>query len=151
MDAISKHEISLEATNSANMSSIVLITVVVQHPQQDRKINFEISLHLRPKNSEQRITTRLQLELLNLISALYGDPSTNLIMLRHISCDPLVLTWTNTSLSLETCDNTTIQNLLKVRFNIMKSDVRSLILMTVKLSLELERRGIKVKWSFRFW
>lgn len=101
--------------NSANMSSNTSISVAVQYPPEERQINFEVSLHLHPRSENQRITTKLQLQLLDLIAQVYGDVNTENIMLRHVSCDPLIFTWTNNTLPLNSCDVSNIKKLLKVR------------------------------------
>jgi len=105
----------LEATNSANMSTNTSIAIAVQYPQEERAINFEISFHLRQKSRDQRLTTKLQLKLLEVIAKLYDDVNTDNIMVRHVSCDPFTFTWTNTTLPLDSCDSSTIARLLMVR------------------------------------
>lgn len=89
------------------------LAVSVQYPPETQKVNFEISLQMKPAD-DKNLTVTLQLELLDRIAKLYGDANTSYIVVRSASCNPFVLTWTNSSLASDTCDNTTILNLLNV-------------------------------------
>lgn len=95
------------------MSVNTTLVIAVQYPQNTRKINFEISLHMKlPEN--QNVTVGLQFNILDRIAALYGDADSSKITVRNVSCSPFILTWTNDSLPLEYCDNKTISTLLQV-------------------------------------
>lgn len=113
IDVISNYDFVIQASDSDNMSVNSNLTVSVQYPPETQKVNFEISLHMKPVE-DKNLTVTFQLELLDRIAKLYGDTSTTFIDVRSATCNPFVLTWTNSSLSSDTCDNTTILNLLNV-------------------------------------
>lgn len=96
------------------MTTSTSVIVNVQYPSNTRTINFEVSLHLKLRES-QNLTVALQLNLLNEIARLYNDENPSKITVRHVTCDPFVFTWSNTTLSLQSCDNNTILGLLDVR------------------------------------
>lgn len=112
-DVISNYDFDILATDSDNMTVNNTLAVSVQYPPETQKVNFEISLQMKPAD-DKNLTVTLQLELLDRIAKLYGDANTSYIVVRSASCNPFVLTWTNSSLASDTCDNTTILNLLNV-------------------------------------
>lgn len=113
INVISSYDFVIKATDSDGMTVNTTLPVAVQYQHETQKVNFEISLHMKPVE-DKNLTVTFQLELLDHIAHLYGDENTTHINVRNVTCNPFVLTWTNSSLSSDTCDNTTILNLLNV-------------------------------------
>ncbi|XP_065199578.1 dystroglycan 1-like [Planococcus citri] len=127
LDTISKHELILEAIDSDNMGVNTSIIVNVQHPQNARTINFEISLHFK-LHENQNLTVPMLFEVLNIVSELYKDADYGKMTIRNVTCNPFVLTWANTTLPRDHCDNKTIMNLINVLNNGSSSmDVQKLV------------------------
>lgn len=121
LDAISALNSTIIATNSANMSVSDTLIVHAQYPSTAFKVNFEMSLYLRPKEN-QELSVRLQLQLIEALAKLYGDPNYEKITVRRVKCgDPFIFTWTNNTLSLDSCENETIINLITVLAEGLKS------------------------------
>lgn len=96
------------------MSVSDTLIVHAQYPSTAFKVNFEMSLYLRPKEN-QELSVRLQLQLIEALAKLYGDPNYEKITVRRVKCgDPFIFTWTNNTLSLDSCENETIINLITV-------------------------------------
>ena len=95
------------------MSANTSIIINIQHPQNARTINFEISLHMALREN-QTPTVALLFDVLNEISTLYNDENYGKIAVRNVTCNPFVFTWSNTTLPIDYCDTKMILNLLSV-------------------------------------
>ncbi|XP_065206685.1 dystroglycan 1-like [Planococcus citri] len=139
LDTISKHELTLEAKDSDNMSVNTSIIVNVQHPQNARTINFEISLHFK-LHENQNLTVPMLFDVLNIVAGFYSDADYGKITIRNVTCNPFVLTWANTTLPRDHCDNKTIMNLI----NVLNKEASSMDVQK-HVYLAFERNGIIVE------
>lgn len=118
---VSRWYFSLEATDKEGASVSDKLEVVVQHHQQHRAVNHEITLMMEPTALlRQERVLHWEVVLVEALARLFGDNETSKITVRRLdlaqlsSNGSISLTFTNDSLPRNHCPHQGIQENLKV-------------------------------------
>ncbi|GAB6033486.1 hypothetical protein CHUAL_013371 [Chamberlinius hualienensis] len=109
---IGKWEFHLEAMDSDGASVKELVEIHVRQHPSSRATHHEFVMHL--KYDKWRFATNIdwQVKFAEHLAAFFSDPTDQNIVIRSVTTDPYVFTWTNESLPAYPCPHEQIQELL---------------------------------------
>lgn len=116
-EEVSMWKFIIEAMDKEGKSVSENLELMVQHHKRSRTVNHEFTLHLHiEKKYDFASSVDWQLNVLDCLTRLYGDPDTSQFVVRSVveKSGAVKFTWTNESLPRDECPKDEINRLYKV-------------------------------------